>query len=183
MADSQTTTGPFIVFDVETTGFKPEDGHEILEIGAEKLSGREVIEQFHALLIAEKPIPAEATRIHGITDEMLQKEGKPPEEIIPSFLSFIMGGVIVGHNIGFDMNFLRAYAQKLSLPVPQNRTLDTCEIARRQLIIPSYTLERVATYFGIPHPNAHRALADVAVTREVFFKLLDRALQQKRGSA
>lgn len=176
---SNTDQKTFVVFDIETTGFKVEKGHEILEIGAEKLVGKEVAERFHAMLIPECPIPEEVISIHGITQDIVDTEGKNPKEVILDFLSFAKDSILVGHNIGFDLGFVNAYAQKFGFPILRNQTLDTCEIARKNLIIPSYSLERVSKYFGIKNPQAHRALADVEVTRKVFLKLLERVLASK----
>lgn len=173
----------FIVFDLETTGFKPEAGDEILEIGAEKLINREVVDTFHALVRPMKPIPASSTDIHGITDAIVAKDGKDLKETLKQFLGFIGDAVLVGHNVNFDMSFVNAYSESLGLLKPQNQLLDTCEIARRQIILPSYRLERVAQYFDIVNPQAHRSMADVEVTRKVFLKLLDRALASKRKTS
>lgn len=177
---SGTSQKSFVIFDLETTGFKPEDGHEILEIGAEKVVEREVVGQFHSLVRPTRPIPEESMKIHGITEEMAAS-GKELAEVIPDFLKFIEGAVLVGHNVGFDLSFLFDACRKVGAQKPQNQSLDTCEISRKLLIIPSYSLERVAQYFGVINPQAHRALADVEVTRKVFLKLLDRALASKHS--
>jgi len=169
----------FVIFDLETTGFKPEDGHEILEIGAEKLVEREVVDQFHALVNPGRPIPEESMKIHGITEEMVAAKGRDLREVLPEFLKFIEGSIVVGHNVAFDLGFLFAACRKIGVPEPRNSSLDTCEISRKQLIIPSYSLERVAQYFGVVNTQAHRAQSDVEVTRKIFLKLLDRALTSK----
>ena len=176
---SSTSQKSFVIFDLETTGLRPEDGHEILEIGAEKLVEREVVDRFHVFVKPERPIPEESTKIHGITEEMVATEGRDLREALPAFLKFIEGSILVGHNVAFDLGFLFAACRKIGVPEPRNQSLDTCEISRKQLIIPSYSLERVAQYFGIINPQAHRAQADVEVTRKVFLKLLDRALASK----
>ncbi|PIS41831.1 MAG: hypothetical protein COT25_00975 [Candidatus Kerfeldbacteria bacterium CG08_land_8_20_14_0_20_42_7] len=173
----------FVVFDLETTGLKPEEGHEILEIGAEKLIDREVVDYFHTLVKATKPIPEESMKIHGITEEAVAVNGKELADAIPEFLRFIEGSVLVGHNVGFDLSFLFAACRKIGVPEPRNQSLDTCEISRRLLIIPSYSLGRVAQYFGVVNEQAHRAQSDVEVTRKVFLKLLDRALSSKTQSS
>lgn len=178
-AGAQNPKKSFVVFDLETTGFKPEEGHEILEIGAEKLVDREVIDRFHTLVKATKPIPEESMKIHGITDEDVAQKGRELADVIPEFLQFIEGSVLVGHNITFDLSFLFAACRKIGVPEPRNQSLDTCEISRKLLIIPSYSLSRVAQHFGIENAQAHRAESDVEVTRKVFLKLLDRALSSK----
>lgn len=172
----------FVIFDVETTGLNPAQD-ELLEIGAEKLIDGKVIDTFHALLKSDRPVPQEAIAIHGITEELLQKEGREPVEVLGDFLSFISGSVLVGHNVGFDISFIDSYSKKLGLLPCTNQTLDTCEIARKYLIIPSYSLDRVATYFGIINQQKHRAQSDVQTTRLVFLKLLERAYASKKPGA
>jgi len=154
----------------------------MLEIAAERLVNREVAEHFHSIIRPTKPIPEETIAIHGITYDMAMNEGRDLKEVLGDFLSFIADSVLVGHNVEFDLGFVRFYASKQGFPVPTNQTLDTCEIARRHLILPSYSLERVAQYFGVVNKRAHRAQTDVEVTRRVFLKLLDRALASKKSA-
>jgi len=179
---NQASQKTFVIFDLETTGLKPEEGHEILEIGAEKLENRKVVATFHALVKPERPIPEESIKIHGITEDMVQKEGRALADVVREFLQFINGSVLVGHNVSFDLGFLSAACKKIGAGEPRNQSLDTCEISRKLLIIPSYSLERVAQHFGITNPQAHRAQSDVEVTRKVFLQLLDRALAAKNST-
>jgi DNA polymerase-3 subunit alpha (Gram-positive type) len=116
---------------------------------------------------------------NGITGELLDAEGHAHEAVIPEFIDFLAEAVLIGHNIPFDLGFLNAHLHRLSLPVVTNQTMDTLELSRRYLILPSYSLESVARYLKIPQPKAHRALADVETTRQVFLKLVERA--QKLG--
>lgn len=178
-ASSSATQKTFVIFDIETTGFKVEEGHEILEIGAEKMVEKTVVDTFHAMVRPTRPIPEESIRIHGITQEIINSEGRDPKEVIQEFIAYAGDAVLVGHNINFDLGFVNAYAVKFSFPTLSNQTLDTCEIARKTLIIPSYSLDRVSKYFGIENSQAHRALSDVEVTRKVFLKLLERALSSR----
>lgn len=172
------TPNEFVVLDVETTGLDPARGHEIIEIGAQKLRGREMIGQFEALLKPSQPLPAEVVSFHsqnGITQEILDAEGRPAKDVIPEFVKFIGAAVIIAHNAPFDVGFINAHLDRLHLPRLQNKTIDTIEIAKRYLILASYKLSNVATYLQVPQPSAHRALVDVITTREVFFKLIERA--------
>lgn len=74
----------------------------------------------------------------------------------------------------FDLPFLAAHFSRLGLPRPENTLLDTLELTRAHLALPNYKLGTVAAYFAIPTDGAHRAAADVAITREVFLKLIER---------
>ncbi len=171
-------TPSFVIFDVETTGLEPAEGHEIIEIGAQKLIGNNVAGEFVRLLKPSRPIPADSMAIHGITNEQVQAEGQNPSEVIPELVEFFGDSIIVAHNAPFDIGFVNAHLDRLGLPRIKNQVLDTIEIAKRYLILPSYRLQNVAKYLKIPQPKAHRALVDVETTRDVFLKLIERAKQK-----
>ena len=164
-----------VVIDVETTGLRPDEGHEIIEVAAQKIRGREVLGEYVQLVETGRILDAEATRVHGITNELLALEGKPASEVFPALVQFIGNAPLVGHNVGFDIGFINAHLDRLGLPRLANTPMDTLGIAKRYLLIPSYSLEKVAAYLKVPQPLAHRAKADVETTREVFWKLVERA--------
>jgi len=166
---------PLIVLDVETTGFKPEEGHEIVEIAAERFIEDNVLGVFHALIRPTKPLDLEAINVHGITNELLALEGKEAREIFPAFLDFVGSDVLVGHYIAFDLAFINQHLKLLGLSELSNRTIDTVSLARKYLILPSYRLEKVAQYLKVPQPEAHRALPDVRTTRAILLELFKRA--------
>lgn len=101
------TDGPvFIAFDTETTGLEPKTD-KIVEIGAVKFDRLGPIGRFSVLINPGIPMPAEAAKVNGITDEMLQKQ-PAMEEVLPDFLSFIENGILVAHNAPFDLSFINA---------------------------------------------------------------------------
>lgn len=169
----------FVVLDVETTGLDAKAGDDVIEIAAQKIHGRDVVGEFVSLVKTNKPIPAEATRVHGITQADIDRDGKPVEAVIPELVGFIGGAVIIGHNVQFDLGFINEHLQRLNQSVLTNQTIDTIEIAKRYLILASYRLSNVAAYLKVPQPSAHRALVDVITTREVFYKLIERAQGKK----
>lgn len=172
----------FVVLDVETTGLDPTQGHDVIEIGAQKIHGRMVVGEFVSLVKPSRPLPADVVAFHaqqGITQDLLDREGKDPDAIVPKLVAFIGDAVIVGHNIQFDLGFINEHLKRIGRPPLTNQTLDTVEIARRYLLLASYKLSNVATYLKVPQPSAHRALVDVITTREVFFKLIERAQGKK----
>ncbi|MDD5342230.1 MAG: 3'-5' exonuclease [Patescibacteria group bacterium] len=173
------TKSDYIILDVETTGFRPSEGHSIIEIAAERLRETEVVADYHSLVLSDHPIDAETILVHGITEDLLLREGRPVQSVIPEFLDFIGDLPLIGHNISFDLTFLNAHLARLGLPPITNMTIDTIQLARKYLIIPSYSLGKVAAYLKVPQPSAHRAKVDVEVTRQVFLKLNERA-QAKR---
>jgi DNA polymerase-3 subunit epsilon len=96
----------FVVFDLETTGLEPKK-ERIVEIGAVKFDSRGPIGRFSVLVDPGMPMPAEASKINGITDAMLS--GKPSlDEVFPDFLRFIEGTILVAHNAPFDCSFVDA---------------------------------------------------------------------------
>jgi len=168
-----------VVLDVETTGLKPEDGHEIIEVAAQKIQGREVISEYISLVATNRIIDAATEKVHGISNALLAVEGRPGSEVFPELVKFIGQAPIVGHNINFDLGFINAHLKRLGMPLLQNQPVDTLSQARRYLLMPSYSLGKVAAYLKVPQPLAHRAKADVETTREVFWKLIERAKNGK----
>lgn len=169
----------FVVLDVETTGLDPLKGDELIEVAAQKIHGREVIGEYVQLVQCTKRIPAEATRVHGITQAMVEAEGRNLGEVMTELAAFIGSAIIIAHNAPFDIGFVNAHLAKVQLPPLQNLSIDTLDIAKRYLILTSYKLSNVAAYLKVPQPSAHRALVDVITTREVFFKLIERAQGKK----
>lgn len=169
----------FVVLDTETTGLDPAKGEEMIEVAAQKIRGREVIGEYVQLIKATKMIPADAQKVHGISQAELEEKGRSAKEVLPELVEFIGDAIIVAHNLPFDMGFINAHLERLGLPKLQNKSLDTLDLARRYLLLASYRLSNVAAYLKVPQPSAHRALIDVITCREVFFKLIERAQQKK----
>lgn len=162
-----------IILDTETTGLSCDQGHEIIELAAEKIMNGEVVDEFHSFVLPLRPIPLDATAIHGLDNEFIATYGQPAEHVFPNFASFIEDGVLVGHNIRrFDHPFLMSHYRRLGLELPENDIVDTLEIARTALRLPNYKLGTIASHFGISTDGAHRAAADVAMTRKVLFAMM-----------
>ena len=163
----------YVIFDVETTGMKPEEGHAIVELAAQQVSQRQVVETFDSIVNSGRKIAPEAVVVHGITNEVVARDGKSLVEVLPAFTLFCAGATLVAHNIRFDLSFVNHHLKQLGLPALPNPTLDTIDLAKQKITLASYALGYLAKHFNIPQPKAHRALADVEVTRELLFKLLD----------
>lgn len=170
----------YAVIDVETTGLKPELGDVVLEVAAQRFDPTGAIEQYESLVIPNRPIDPASAKVHGITETMMAADGRPAEDVFPEFVEFLGSAVVIGHNLPFDLGFLNAHLAKLSRPLIANKTLDTLDLARQYLILPSYSLASVAQFLKVPQPTAHRAMADVETTRQVFLKLIERAKQVGR---
>lgn len=161
-----------IVFDTETTGLSPQRGHRIIEIGAVKLEGSEVVAEFHSLIDAGIPIDPHAQAVHGISRAMLR--GQPfAEEVLPRFRDFIGRSTLVAHNAPFDTRFLRADFARIGFGLP-NRIACSLKLSRSILDLPNYRLETVYRALGgriDPSIQRHRALDDARMAAFVWMKL------------
>ncbi|WP_066063354.1 DEDD exonuclease domain-containing protein [Frankia sp. EI5c] len=165
----------FVVVDLETTGGSPATA-EITEIGAVKVRGGQVLGEMSTLVRTTSPVPAAITVLTGITTAMLVT-APALDEVMPTFLEFSRGAVLVAHNAPFDLGFLRAAAQSCGYPVPSWEHLDTVRIARRVVTrdeSPDCRLSSLAALFGSPTRPNHRALADARATVDVLHGLFER---------
>jgi DNA polymerase-3 subunit epsilon len=158
---------PFVAFDIETTGlFAGAD--RIAELGAVLFQGEEIIDEYQQLVDPEIPMPEEAGRVNGITDEMLK--GQPTvAAVLPGFLAFLGRGTPVAHNAKFDVGFLCADIVSAGFKAPAGLVLDTRCLAKRAF--PgrfSYSLVNLAKDFHLSVKDAHRALADAHACRLLF---------------
>ena len=164
----------FVAFDLETTGLSP-IACRIVEFGAVRfrLNGSELA-CFDELVDPECPIPPTASRIHGITDAMVQ--GKPTvAEVLPRFIEFLghPGTVLMAHNARFDIGFLSLAMAKLGIPFPTNPVVDTLDVSRKHIRqLGSHRLEEVARYLGLADSEDHRGLSDSRLAMGVFQEIV-----------
>ncbi|WP_344128249.1 DEDD exonuclease domain-containing protein [Saccharopolyspora halophila] len=165
----------FVVVDLETTGGDRE-GDAITEIGAVKVRGGEVIGEFGTLVDPERDIPPAVVSITGITEAMVH-DAPRLDSVLPAFLEFCRGAVLVAHNAPFDIGFLRAGCARLELSWPKPQVLDTVRLARRVLTrdeTPNHKLGTLARVLGARTEPVHRALDDARATVDVLHALLER---------
>ena len=163
----------FTIFDVETTGLFPHHGDKICEIAAIRVnSSCRRARKFSSLIDPERPISYGAFSVNRITGDMLS--GKPTiDEILPFFLKFTEGSVLVAYNAGFDLGFLESAMGNDKDILKNYFVIDALALARR--FFPDagrYSLGVLARYLGIETPSQHRALADASMTWKVFEKEL-----------
>jgi DNA polymerase-3 subunit epsilon len=165
----------FVVVDLETTGGAA-GRDRITEIGAVKVRGGEVLAEFATLVNPDTEIAAFVTVLTGITNSMVL--GAPRmASVLPSFLEFSAGAVLVAHNAPFDIGFLKASCVAEGLPWPKPAVIDTVVLARRVLNrdeVPNCKLATLAGFFTARTTPNHRALADARATVEVLHGLLER---------
>ncbi|MEV1287881.1 DEDD exonuclease domain-containing protein [Micromonospora sp. NPDC049679] len=165
----------FVVVDLETTGGAP-DGGGITEIGAVKVRGGEELGVLATLVNPGQPIPPFITVLTGITQSMIAP-APPIEEVLPSFLEFLRGAVLVAHNAPYDVGFLKAACARHGYPWPNPRVLDTAALARRVLTrdeVPNRKLGTLAAFFRTRTQPTHRALDDARATVDVLHGLIAR---------
>lgn len=165
----------FVVVDLETTGGRPGDS-AITEVGAVKVRGGQVLGEFQTLVDPGGPVPPFIQVLTGITTSMLV--GAPRiEQVLPSFLEFARGSVLVAHNAPFDVGFLKAAAAATGHPWPGFRVVDTVRLARRAVTrdeVPNYRLASLAAMFRATTTPSHRALDDARATVDVLHGILGR---------
>jgi CRISPR-associated protein Cas2 len=163
----------YVVVDLETTGVSfTED--EIIEIGAILVKDKQIEASYSALIKPNKKLPASIQSLTGISNEMLDVEGRVLSEVIPEFLTFVEDLPIVSHNVNFDYGFLRLACQNLNLPLLSNRSIDTLSLARRLLDdVRDFKLQTLVEYFNIETDTKHRSLADCISTHMVYEKLIE----------
>ena len=168
--DYSVEKGSYVIFDIETTGFSC-DNDKIIEIGAVRYEKGVRTGEFSEFINPGIPIPYRITQLTSITDEMVM-QAPPVSEVLPRFLEFCKGCVTVGHNVSFDISFIRKNARDLGLPCPLT-TIDTMDMART--VLPghkSYNLDAVGKLLNVVNPHHHRAVDDAATTAEIFIRLL-----------
>jgi DNA helicase-2/ATP-dependent DNA helicase PcrA len=171
--------GQIVVFDLETTGLD-ETRDEIVEIAAMRLVGGRRSAEYSTLVRPTIPV-GDSQDAHHLSDEILAREGIPPEEAIGRLLRAANGSMLVGHNISrFDLRVLASQAARLGLTFAPLASADTLELVRRFHDEEPYTLEALATRLRLLHTPSHRAAADVATTADLLAWIVERA---RRGAA
>ena len=167
----------FVVFDIETTGFSPTK-NRIIEIGAVKVSEGKIVDRFSTFVDPLTPIPFEIEKLTGITDDMVMG-AEQIDVVLPRFLEFCEGCILVAHNARFDMSFIMENCDRQGIS-HDFTYVDSVGIAR--IFLPGqkkHTLDAVAKALGVSLENHHRAVDDAEATAEIFVKLI--VLMEKEG--
>jgi DNA polymerase-3 subunit epsilon/ATP-dependent DNA helicase DinG len=158
-----------VSLDLETTGLDPKKD-AIIEIGAVRFSGNREEAVFEELINPGRPIPPEITHLTGINNEMV-RNAPPLSAVLHKLVDFVGDSPVLGHNVQFDLGFL---FQANALQYVQ--AIDTFEMASILMPLASrYNLGGLCQQLGIPLFNAHRALDDAKMTKNVFLRLYEKA--------
>lgn len=168
---------PFVVVDVETTGGKP-PGDRVVEIGAVRLRGGRIEDEWSSLVDPGRSLPWFISRLTGIHDRDLI-EAPPFEDVAEPFLSFLGGAPFVAHNAGFDWRFVNAELLAATGGRLTNARVCTVRLARRLLPdVKCRNLDALAHLFGIEVEGRHRALGDARATARILACLLEAARER-----
>ncbi len=167
----QSLDDAYVVFDLETTGLSAVH-NQIIEIGAVKVEQGKIRERFSTFVNPKVPIPFEIEQLTGISDEMVLK-APVIEDILPDFLKFCEGCVLIAHNASFDAGFIEENCKRQGIATDFT-VGDTVSMAR--ILLPTlskFKLDHVAKALQIPLENHHRAVDDAACTAEIFLKFIE----------
>jgi DNA polymerase-3 subunit epsilon len=166
----------FCVVDLETTGGSAAGGSMITEVGAVKVRGGQVLGEFQTLVNPQSEIPAFIAVLTGITNSMVV-DAPSIDSVLPAFLEFAEGCVLVAHNAPFDVGFLRHFVQEQGRAWPAFDVVDTAKLARRVITrddAPNCKLSSLAKVFNASTTPNHRALADARATVDVLHGMMER---------
>ena len=161
----------YTVLDIETTSLDTFSG-EIVEISAIKVRDRKEIDSFSKLIKTKNEIGYFTTRLTGITNEMVEKQGKELVVVLQEFRKFLDKDIIVGHNVNFDINFIYDNMKENLNEYLSNDFVDTLRISRK--VLPNlrhHKLDNLIRYFNLTRRNEHRALNDCILTNQVYMSL------------
>jgi DNA polymerase III subunit epsilon len=165
-----------VVFDLETTGFSPYNGDEIISFGGVSVVGGEMVpdQTFYSMVNPKRKIPDEIVSLTGITNEMA---ASAPDtiQVLKEFLEFVQNKILVAHGTAHDKNFLNAALWKTSKVTLSHRVIDTMMIAK--WLLPrrknGYGLDTLLDAFGIDITQRHHALEDSLMTAQLWSKFME----------
>ena len=169
-----------VVFDIETTGLS-KDSCRIIEIGAVKIKGGEIIDKMDIFVDPECPIPAEITELTSITDDMVKGAPKEKEAIL-QFFDFVGDRLLIAHNASFDCGFIRIAAERCGIEF-NNTYLDTLGLSRYvNPELKKHKLDIIAKHYGLDDFHHHRASDDAEILARIFFVMQNRLRDEGIGN-
>lgn len=161
----------YVVIDLETTGLSVEND-EIIEFGAVRVLGQQVVGTFQALVTISGELPRQVSDLTGLSNAELKEKGRDLRTVLSEFLDFVGDSLVVAHHGDFDYACLRAACQRYHLPLFANRLVDTLSMSKRYVdTVPNYRLETMVQHFSIPVARLHRGVDDCLATMQLYEKL------------
>ena len=164
-----------IIFDTETTGIMPGDGHRVVEIGALEMVGRVLTGlSFHTYIDPCRPMPKDSQGVHGLSSAFLT--GQPIfEAVVDEFLAFIGDSPLVAHNAVFDFGFINYELKRAGMRIiPDSRAVCTLELSRKRHPGAKHTLDALCNRYGVDLSarTKHGALLDAELLAQVYVELM-----------
>lgn len=170
---------PYVVIDIETDGLDV-GRNQIIEIGAVRYS-IDGAEEFHSLIQTECELPGDIVKLTGITQEMIEGEGRPLKEVLVTFLDFVGDAELVGYGIPFDLKFLNHALSHEKLPGLMNPAYDLMRYVKSEKVfLDNYQLQTVLLAYGMDARVPHRALLDARLIGELATKVNKFVCRMKR---
>jgi DNA polymerase-3 subunit epsilon len=169
-----------VVFDLETTGFYPTNGDEIISFGAVLLRGGELVESesFYSLVNPKRKIPKAIIELTGITNEMVE-DAPDLMQVLHDFMEFVGRRLLIAHASGHDKQFLNAALWRTSKVNLNHRVLDTMMVAKwLEPNLAGYSLDELLESCCIPITERHHALQDSIMTAKLWQNYLARILER-----
>lgn len=154
-----------VFVDIESNGAKPQSC-EIIEIGAIKVRGGQIVQKFESYVHA-KEVPESITQLTGIRAEDLAN-APDSRSVLVAFREFLDDGIFIAHNVNFDYNFLDHHLLQCGLFGLLNPKLCTVELARKTILSPRYALSFLNEFLALGAQTSHRAFADALTSYKVF---------------
>ena len=168
----------YVVIDVETSGLSYINS-EITELSAIKVVNDEEIDTFTSLVKPKEPIPAAATAVNGITNDMVA-DAPAIEEVLPKYLDFIGENIVIGHNVNFDIDFIYESSVRILNKPFSNNYSDTLPLAHQYVFgVENFKLGTLAAHFRIFESDPHRSLSDCRTTNAIYRELRNLQLIEK----
>lgn len=161
-----------VIFDLETTGFNPTKGDQILSIGAVKMHGDQMLtkDTFYSLIQSGNEPSREIERLTGITKNDLE-QAPPIRDVLKQFYQFIGSDILVAHHANHEKSFMQHFTWSILKTSFQHRIIDTSfvtKIARPELNL--VTLDECCSHFGVVNKKRHHALYDAEATAKIWAK-------------
>lgn len=163
-----------IVFDTETTGFDPSEGHKLVEIGCvELINHLPTGKTYHQYINPERDVPLEAVNVHGLTEDFL-KDYPIFSQVVDEFLAFVGDSPLIAHNAEFDMNFINYQLRHGGFKTLPNKVIDTLMIARQKFPGAPASLDALCKRYNVDNSNRtyHGALLDSELLADVYIELI-----------
>ena len=166
----------YVVIDVETTGGRAPE-HRVTEIGAVKIRGGKIIDEFQTLINPDRPIPPFITGLTGISNDMV-KDAPRFEDIAKDFAAFIGPAIFAAHNVNFDYGFIRAEFARMGRNFTAPKVCTCADMRKTHPGFRSYSLKNLCGEFGIELGQHHRALCDARAAAELLFRINEKKAER-----